>query len=163
MCSVEREDEHFVLTLDTGEIARFRKVIVATGIAAYAHVAPELRTLPAHRMTHSSACNELDQFSGKRMVVVGGGASAADCAALLSLAGADVQLVTRRAQLGSMHHHVSAGSPPSCGIRERSRSIPPPKSSKRTRPATGWFWNSRRRAVRFASKPTTSWRRPAIT
>ena len=97
--SVEREEKHFVIKLETGEVARFRKVIVATGIAAYAHVAPELRGLPAHLMTHSSACNELDQFAGKRMIVVGGGASAADCAALLSLAGADVQLVTRRQQL----------------------------------------------------------------
>ena len=93
---VGREADHFVLSLGTGETARFRKVVVAAGIGRYAFVAPGLRALPAHLLSHSALCNEPATFAGKRVVVVGGGASAADCAALLSLAGAEVQIVTRR-------------------------------------------------------------------
>jgi cation diffusion facilitator CzcD-associated flavoprotein CzcO len=50
-------------------------------------------------MTHSSAHRRLDQFSGRRVAVVGGGQSALQTGALLHEAGADVTIVVRRPQV----------------------------------------------------------------
>jgi thioredoxin reductase len=90
----------FSVTLDTGETAQFRKVVVAVGISHYAYTAPELAGLPAGLVSHSAAHADLSGFAGKTVAVIGGGASAADCAALLAQAGATTHIVTRRASLG---------------------------------------------------------------
>ena len=89
----------FTVTLDDGQEARFRQVICAVGITHYAHVAAELTDLPGELLSHSSIHPDLARFAGKTVLVVGGGASAADCAALLSEAGADTHIVTRHASL----------------------------------------------------------------
>jgi thioredoxin reductase len=73
-----------------------RQVIVATGLLPYAAVPGELSGLPGDLMTHSSAHRYLDQFSGRRVAVVGGGQSALQTAALLYESGADVQVIARR-------------------------------------------------------------------
>jgi thioredoxin reductase len=90
----------FTLTLDNGESAQFRKVVVAVGISHYAYTAPELSGLPGDLVSHSATHADLSGFAGKTVAVVGGGASAADCAALLAQAGATTHIVTRRASLG---------------------------------------------------------------
>ena len=90
----------FTLTLDSGETAQFRKVVVAAGISHYAYTPPELSALPAGLVSHSAAHADLTGFAGRTVAVIGGGASAADCAALLAQAGATTHIVTRRASLG---------------------------------------------------------------
>ena len=90
----------FELDLADGQTIRSRSVISAIGIRDYAFIPPVLQTLPAGLLSHSSAHHDLGIFAGQRVAVVGGGASAADCAALLSLAGADTYLLTRRPELG---------------------------------------------------------------
>ncbi len=94
-----REGEGFGLTLDDGEHARFRRVVCAIGISHYAFTPPELSALPPEAMSHSSRHADLSVFAGRSVLVVGGGASAADCAALLHAAGARPAIVARRAQL----------------------------------------------------------------
>jgi FAD-dependent urate hydroxylase len=76
-----------------------RQVIVATGVLPYAHIPDELSGLPSDLMTHSSVHDRLDQFSGRRVAVIGAGQSALQTAALLHEAGADVQVIARRRQL----------------------------------------------------------------
>ncbi len=89
----------FELDLADGQTASARTVICATGISHYAHTAAELAGLPPALMSHSSAHHDLSGFAGRVVAVVGGGASAADCAALLAEEGAIVHLLTRRPAL----------------------------------------------------------------
>jgi thioredoxin reductase len=58
-----------------------------------------LAHLPAEFLSHSARHHHVEQFRGRKLVVVGGGSSALDWAALLSEAGAGVQLVARQAAL----------------------------------------------------------------
>ncbi|HJS85509.1 MAG TPA: FAD-dependent oxidoreductase [Acetobacteraceae bacterium] len=90
----------FEARLASGETTIFRQVVCAVGIEHYAHVAPALAELPASHLSHSSAHAELARLAGKVVAVVGGGASATDCAALLAEAGATTHLLTRRPFLG---------------------------------------------------------------
>ena len=76
-----------------------RQVIIATGLLPYAHIPGELSGLPDGLLTHSSAHRELDQFSGRRVAVIGGGQSALQTGALLHEAGADVRIVVRRGEV----------------------------------------------------------------
>lgn len=86
----------FELTTTDGEIVMARRVICAVGITHYAHVAPVLAKLPPSLLSHSSSHHDLSGFAGQTVAVVGGGASAADCATLLAEAGATTHLLTRR-------------------------------------------------------------------
>jgi thioredoxin reductase len=76
-----------------------RQVIVATGLLPYMHIPGELSGLPSDLMTHSSVHDRLDQFSGKRVAVIGAGQSALQTGALLQEVGAEVQVIARRPQL----------------------------------------------------------------
>jgi pyridine nucleotide-disulfide oxidoreductase len=76
-----------------------RQVIVATGVLPYAYVPGELSGLPSDLMTHSAVHDRLDQFSGRRVAVIGAGQSALQTAALLHESGAEVQVIARRQRL----------------------------------------------------------------
>lgn len=86
----------FELVLDDGKIGRFSHVIVAVGITGYAHVPQSVAALPAALLSHSSARCDYGAFGGQRVVVIGGGASAVDCAVELAEVGAEVEMVARR-------------------------------------------------------------------
>ena len=76
-----------------------RQVIVATGLLPYTYIPDELSGLPSDLMTHSSVHARLDQFSGRRVAVIGAGQSSLQTAALMHEAGADVQVIVRRQEL----------------------------------------------------------------
>src|SRR3984957_3527758 len=86
----------FELELGDGELVEARRVVVAVGIRHFRHVPDILAALPEELVSHSSDHGKLDRFKGKRVIVVGAGASALDDAALLHQAGASVELVARR-------------------------------------------------------------------
>lgn len=85
----------FTLELDDGEMLEARRVVVAVGISHFSHVPPALAKLPRELVSHSSAHVEVDQFKNRKVIVLGGGSSAIDMAALLHEAGANVRLVAR--------------------------------------------------------------------
>jgi lysine/ornithine N-monooxygenase len=93
---VRKDPNGYLLRLENDETLTALAVVVATGISYYGYVPDPLAALPADLCTHSSAHHDLSGFRNRRVVVVGGGASATDLAALLHAAGASVQLVTRR-------------------------------------------------------------------
>ncbi|HEY3990175.1 MAG TPA: NAD(P)-binding domain-containing protein [Acidobacteriaceae bacterium] len=93
---LEQGDGEFLLTLDTGETFVARKVVLAIGISYYARIPPILSGLPAEGLCHSSQVPQPAVFAGKRLAVVGSGASAIDLSALLHEAGAQVTIVSRR-------------------------------------------------------------------
>ena len=94
--SIERGDGQFLLTLADGRVLRSAAVVMAIGLRYYAYQPEEFRGLPSEFVSHSSEHVDLDRFRGKRVVVVGGGQSAVEYAALLHEAGANVHLVSRR-------------------------------------------------------------------
>jgi cation diffusion facilitator CzcD-associated flavoprotein CzcO len=105
----------FELVMADGHAVTARRVICAAGIADYLYIPAELIGLPAGIVSHCSEHHDLSGFSGKTVAVVGGGAAAADYAALLSQAGAVTHLLTRRASLA---FHLP---PHARGLRERLR------------------------------------------
>lgn len=102
--SVERESGRFRLVFADGEVAAARAVVVATGVVDYAHVPDELAGLPPELLSHSSQHTELTAFRGRRVAVIGAGASAIEVSCLLHEAGSDVQLVTRQPVLRFLSH-----------------------------------------------------------
>ncbi len=93
---VRREAKGFDIALDTGEQLFARKVVVAIGPLAFKNLPGALEGLPAAMVSHSSNLHDTARFCGRRVVVVGGGQSALESAALLREQGADVTILARR-------------------------------------------------------------------
>jgi hypothetical protein len=93
--AIARAGGQFRLTLATGEKFLARRVVLAVGISHFAHLPAELAHLPQTLLSHSSRHADLAGFAGREVIVLGAGASALDCAALLVRAGAAVRLVAR--------------------------------------------------------------------
>jgi cation diffusion facilitator CzcD-associated flavoprotein CzcO len=97
--SLKESAGYFELTTATGEIACARRVVVAAGIVNFAYLPPVLAATHSPMISHSSQHSDLRAFKGRKVAVVGGGASALDIAALLLEIGAEVDLITRRQNL----------------------------------------------------------------
>jgi thioredoxin reductase len=93
--SLGREGAGFELLLEDGEKVSARRVIVAVGITYFANVPAVLAGLRPELVSHSSAHGDLAGFRGRRVAVIGAGASALDLAGLLHVAGASVDLIAR--------------------------------------------------------------------
>jgi thioredoxin reductase len=97
--SVERSSEGYRLRIDDGETVNARNVVLAVGITHFEYLPEKLQHIPAELLSHSSRHHEVEPFRGRSVVVIGGGSSALDWAALLHEAGANVQLVARKSAL----------------------------------------------------------------
>jgi cation diffusion facilitator CzcD-associated flavoprotein CzcO len=93
---VHARSDGFRVVLADGESIDCRRVVVAAGISAFAWRPPEFADLPRELASHSSDHSDLGVFAAKRVVVIGGGQSAIESAALLHEAGADVEVIMRR-------------------------------------------------------------------
>ena len=94
--NVERKGGSFLVTLEDGRMVDSAAVVMAPGLQYYIYRPAEYSSLSSELVSHTADHHRLDQFIGKRIVVIGGGQSALENAALLHEIGADVQLVTRR-------------------------------------------------------------------
>lgn len=86
------------------------QVIVSTGVLPYAYLPSTLTGMPAELVSHVRDHNRLDQFSGRRVAVVGCGQSALETAALLNEQGAEVRVIARTAAVnwnGANPAHLS--------------------------------------------------------
>jgi NADPH-dependent 2,4-dienoyl-CoA reductase/sulfur reductase-like enzyme len=95
VCSLTRNDDGFQLELADGRRVRASRVIVATGIRAFAHIPEFARELPAAFASHTQAHQDPSVFRGQAVAVIGSGQSALEWAALLNEADADVELIAR--------------------------------------------------------------------
>jgi FAD-dependent urate hydroxylase len=86
----------FVVEPWDGEPLWARRVVVAAGVAPFAWRPPECAHLPPELASHTVDHRDLSSFAGWRVVVVGGGQSALESAALLHESGAEVELVMRQ-------------------------------------------------------------------
>jgi FAD-dependent urate hydroxylase len=109
--------DHIALSLRSAqglEVIRARRVVLATGRDGLgAAWVPDLaRSLPKERWIHSSDAFDYQLLRGKRVGVIGAGASAMDSAATALEAGAlRVDLLIRRAQLPRINKGKGAGNP----------------------------------------------------
>lgn len=94
--SIERDNGGFRLTLEGGRTVRSASVVLAIGVAYYARRPEQYDHLPSRLVSHSCDHRDFTRFNGKQVVVVGGGQSAIEYAALLREAGASVHVVARR-------------------------------------------------------------------
>ncbi len=94
--SIERNENEFILTLADERIIRSPTVVMAIGLQYYASRPPEYAHLPPELVSHAVDHNDFSRFAGKTLIVVGGGQSATEYAALLHEAGANVHQVARR-------------------------------------------------------------------
>lgn len=89
----------FALSLDNGDRALARNVVVAAGVEHFSRMPEQLAGIPARLCTHSSAHHDLGAFAGRDVLVVGAGQSALESAALLHENGARVRVVARSSRL----------------------------------------------------------------
>lgn len=95
VAKIEKDGEDFRVTLADGEVVRCRRVVVAGGIGPFAARPLQFAGLPADLASHSSERRDLTRFRGQRVVVIGGGQSALESAALLHECQADVEVLVR--------------------------------------------------------------------
>jgi cation diffusion facilitator CzcD-associated flavoprotein CzcO len=95
----------FDLELSDGARINVKRVVVAAGVHSYAHIPEELRHLPPEALSHSKEHQDPGALRGRRVAILGRGASALDLAMLAHEAGADVQLISR-------NPHIEFHSPP---------------------------------------------------
>lgn len=107
---IDRADAGFRVRMEDGETLRARRVVVAAGIAPFARRPAEARELPANQASHVSEHRDLSAFAGRRVLVVGGGQSALESAALLHEGGAEVQVVARAPRIYWLHGDTVRGT-----------------------------------------------------
>jgi cation diffusion facilitator CzcD-associated flavoprotein CzcO len=96
---LDRQSNRFELRLATGEEVRATRVIIATGLSHAAYIPSALTELPAELLSHSSDHHDLSKFKGRDVVVIGGGQSALETAALLNEGQATASLLIRRSSI----------------------------------------------------------------
>jgi cation diffusion facilitator CzcD-associated flavoprotein CzcO len=104
---LEATPGEFQITLQDGEAVSAQRVIIATGIGSFAYRPRQFDTLSRAFASHSSEHCDLARFKGQNVVVVGGGQSALESAALLHESGATVEVVVRSRRI----HWLRYGTP----------------------------------------------------
>jgi FAD-dependent urate hydroxylase len=86
----------FRLTLADGTAISARRVVVAAGIELFANRPAVAAGLPPGLASHTGDHRSFSRFRGARVLVVGGGQSALECAALLQESGARTEVAVRQ-------------------------------------------------------------------
>jgi FAD-dependent urate hydroxylase len=89
----------FDLRLDTSEALSAGRVVLAVGTTYFGHIPAEFAGLPPGLISHSHEHSDFTKFSQKDVVVIGGGQSALETAALLDEQSARVHVLVRRTRL----------------------------------------------------------------
>jgi hypothetical protein len=96
--SLRREGNWFALRLNDGSGILARRVVVAVGVGRFKNIPEKLSRL-GEQVSHSYDHRDLSEFTGRRIAVVGAGASAVDIAGLARDHDADVELICRANRL----------------------------------------------------------------
>jgi NADPH-dependent 2,4-dienoyl-CoA reductase/sulfur reductase-like enzyme len=89
----------FRLLLEDGATLRSSRVVIAAGIEAFRARPVVFDRFSPDRVTHSSEHRDMSRFAAGDVLVIGGGQSALESAALLHEAGARVEVIARTEQL----------------------------------------------------------------
>lgn len=93
----------FRLTLADGTVISASRVLVAAGIALFANRPAIGAELPSELASHTGEHRDFLRFRGQRVLVVGGGQSALECAALLHESGAKAEVAVRQDRIIWLH------------------------------------------------------------
>jgi FAD-dependent urate hydroxylase len=128
---IQSGEPGFRVVLADGEEIQADRVVVAAGLYPFPRRPAPLSSLPSKLVSHSADHDDLTPFAGRRVLVVGGGQSAVESAALLHEGGAEVELVARAASV----YWLGGGGGPA--RRQLIRSpVPPTGVGGRV---TGWI------------------------
>jgi cation diffusion facilitator CzcD-associated flavoprotein CzcO len=97
VASIESRQGKFRIALEDGDTLIASRVIVASGISAFAARPAAFDQIAPALATHTSEAQDLSRLANKRVVVIGGGQSALESAALLNELGCEVEILIRRA------------------------------------------------------------------
>lgn len=122
--SLARDGNGFHLDLADGRSLKAQKVIVASGIAAFASVPDFARDLPITLASHTQFHKDFAQFKGRKTAVLGGGQSGLQTAAFLHEIGADVELIVRGPV--RWHNHTLYNTGPLRRVFYTSADVGPP-------------------------------------
>ena len=103
---IESHPKGFKLLLEDGESQQARRVIVAAGIATFAQWPQVFADMPHDMVSHTSEHCDFSLFRGRRVLIVGGGHSAMESAALLHEAGSEVEVIVRAARVIWQDQHA---------------------------------------------------------
>jgi len=101
--ALEPDPGGFRLTLADGTAISARRVVVAAGIDLFANRPAIAAGLPSELASHTGDHRDFRRFRGARVLVVGGGQSALECAALLQESGAQAEVAVRQDHLRWLH------------------------------------------------------------
>ncbi len=93
--NISRDEDVFVLLLENGETVRAKHVVVATGLSCLASTPSILQHLRPGLLKHTSILLDFSEFKGKRVAIIGGGASAIESGALVHEAGGMPEIFVR--------------------------------------------------------------------
>jgi len=85
---VDRDSAGFRLELNDGNAVTAERVVVAAGIEKFQYIPSGYDNLPPELISHTADHGDLSHFAGRRVVVIGGGQSAFEAAALMCEGGA---------------------------------------------------------------------------
>jgi hypothetical protein len=106
VASVARSAGRFEVTLEDSATIEAERVVVAAGIGPFAWWPPEFSGLSSEFVSHSSEHTDLSRFAHQSVLVVGGGQSALESAALMHEANAQVEVVARAPRIVWLHGGV---------------------------------------------------------
>jgi FAD-dependent urate hydroxylase len=92
---IEAASKCYRVMLEDGQSVLAQRVVIATGIASFARRPRQFSAVPPELASHSSGHRDFSRFAGQRVLVVGGGQSALESAALLHESGAAVEVIVR--------------------------------------------------------------------
>ena len=101
--SLVRDGRGFVLTFDDETRLAAKRVLVAAGIANFTRRPGMLRELPSDLASHVADHRDYEPFRGRRVVIVGGGQSALESAAIMHEHGVEVEVLARQKTVYWLH------------------------------------------------------------
>ena len=103
--NIDVDTPGFKLLLADGKEFKFRSVVIAAGISAFAARPPEFADIPSTLASHTSDHNDLRNFERRNVVVIGAGQSALESAALFKEAGIQAEMIGRTTALNWVGLH----------------------------------------------------------